>query len=153
MRDLKNKLTSGKNTKNIKDKKGKSFGYQVLGFGAVGAAGSSPVDADFLVIAGGGGGGVGRGGGAGAGGFRTSFPGGTKITLDPGTYDITVGAGGSGAPSQDALGSNGSNSVFSTITSAGGGHGGSGPPASQPNMSGNNGGSGSSWWNRKYTSS
>jgi hypothetical protein len=37
MRDLKNKLTSGKNTKNIKSRRGKSFGYQVLGFGAGGA--------------------------------------------------------------------------------------------------------------------
>ena len=37
MRDLKNKLTSGKNTKNIQNRKGKSFGYQVLGFGAGGS--------------------------------------------------------------------------------------------------------------------
>ena len=37
MRDLKNKLTSGKNTKNIQTRKGKSFGYQVLGFGAGGS--------------------------------------------------------------------------------------------------------------------
>ncbi len=37
MRDLKNKLTSGKNTKNTQGRKGKSFGYQVLGFGAGGA--------------------------------------------------------------------------------------------------------------------
>ena len=37
MRDLKNKLTSSKNTKNIQSKRGKSFGYQVLGFGAGGA--------------------------------------------------------------------------------------------------------------------
>ena len=37
MRDLKNKLTSGKNTKNTKSRKGKSFGYQVLGFGAGGS--------------------------------------------------------------------------------------------------------------------
>ena len=36
MRDLKNKLTSSKNTKNIQTRKGKSFGYQVLGFGAGG---------------------------------------------------------------------------------------------------------------------
>ena len=34
MRDIKNKLTSSKNTKNIKNRRGKSFGYQVLGFGA-----------------------------------------------------------------------------------------------------------------------
>mgnify|MGYP003649930456 CR=1 FL=1 len=38
MRDLKNKLTSGKNTKNIQPRKGKSFGYQVLGFGAGGSS-------------------------------------------------------------------------------------------------------------------
>ena len=38
MRDLKNKLTSSKNTKNIQRRKGKSFGYQVLGFGAGGSA-------------------------------------------------------------------------------------------------------------------
>ena len=37
MRDLKNKLTSSKNTKNTQTRKGKSFGYQVLGFGAGGA--------------------------------------------------------------------------------------------------------------------
>jgi hypothetical protein len=36
MRDLKNKLTSGKNTKNTQGRKGKMFGYQVLGFGSGG---------------------------------------------------------------------------------------------------------------------
>ena len=36
MRDLKNKLTPGKNTKNIQNKKAKSFGYQILGFGSGG---------------------------------------------------------------------------------------------------------------------
>ena len=58
MRDLKNKLTSGKNTKNIKNRRGKSFGYQVLGFGAGGAApllyieatgGTITEDGDFKV--------------------------------------------------------------------------------------------------------
>jgi len=44
MRDIKNKLTSGKNTKNIQTRKGKSFGYQVLGFGA-GGAGSPFIEA------------------------------------------------------------------------------------------------------------
>ena len=33
MKDLKNKLTSSKSTKNITTRKGKSFGYQILGFG------------------------------------------------------------------------------------------------------------------------
>ena len=54
MRDLKNKLTSNKNTKNIQNRKGKSFGYQVLGFGAGGSGGLEPGTAEFLVIAGGG---------------------------------------------------------------------------------------------------
>ena len=36
MRDIKNKLISGKNTKNIKSRRGKMFGYQVLGFGSGG---------------------------------------------------------------------------------------------------------------------
>jgi hypothetical protein len=93
--------------------------------------------ADYLVIAGGGGGGGGApgnpsGGGGGAGGFRESSPApGTDWTDSPKgnpggalpvsiqAYPITVGAGG-------ALGNrlSGSNSVFSTITSAGGGGGG-----------------------------
>ena len=34
MRELKNKLTVGKHTKNIQKRKGKSFGYQILGFGS-----------------------------------------------------------------------------------------------------------------------
>ena len=88
MRDLKNKLTSGKSTKNTKTRKVKGFGYQVLGFGAGGS--NPPVDFDFLIIAGGAGG---SGGGGGAGGFRTSFPGGTKLTFEAGNTPITVGGG------------------------------------------------------------
>jgi len=34
MREIKNKLTTGKNTRNTQTRKTKSFGYQVLGFGA-----------------------------------------------------------------------------------------------------------------------
>ena len=45
MRNLKDKLISGKSTKNIKSKRGKSFGYQVLGFGAGGGAGASFITA------------------------------------------------------------------------------------------------------------
>jgi hypothetical protein len=89
---------------------------------------------DFLVIAGGGGGFGGAGGGAGgAGGYRNSYlsetSGGggsseTELTLSAGTsYTITVGAGGAGGADLSA-GANGSNSVFSTITSIGGGAGG-----------------------------
>ena len=54
---------------------------------------------DYLVVAGGGAGGADSGGGGGAGGYRSSFPGGTKITLADGSYTITVGAGGASAPS------------------------------------------------------
>ena len=37
MRDLKINLTPSKNTKKIQLRRGKSFGYQVLGFGAGGS--------------------------------------------------------------------------------------------------------------------
>jgi hypothetical protein len=51
---------------------------------------------DYLVVAGGGGGGDSTGGGGGAGGYSTSFPGGTKISIDVNSsIPITVGAGGS----------------------------------------------------------
>ena len=92
-----------------------------------------PSNVDYLVVAGGGGGGPNRGGGGGAGGHRTTFPspgcnaGAFPVALQ--TYPITVGGGGSAA-------SAGSNSIFSTITSAGGGLGAASPAA------GGNGGSG-----------
>ena len=41
MRDIKNKLTSSKNTKNTKVNRGKSFGYQDLEFGSGGAGAAS----------------------------------------------------------------------------------------------------------------
>jgi hypothetical protein len=102
------------------------------------APGSNKID--YLVIAGGGGGGssyVGAGGGA--GGHRTTFPspgcnaGAFPISVAP--YPITVGGGGSAAI-------NGSDSIFSTITSTGGGRG--GPffgAAGNPGGSGGGGGS------------
>ena len=70
MRDLQNKLTSGKNTKNTHNKKGKSFGYQILGFGSGG--GASTFTTNFLVVGGGGGAGTGGAGGAGACGYRAA---------------------------------------------------------------------------------
>jgi hypothetical protein len=82
--------------------------------------------ADYLVIAGGGAGGSRTGGGGGAGGYRTSFPGGTKITIAKGTTPITVGAGGTG-PSNDAdlaPSRSGTDSILGTyITSTAGGGG------------------------------
>ncbi len=88
-----------------------SSNFVVSSLGTIG-----PNTVEYLVIAGGGGGGaVGGGyssGGGGAGGYRTA----TGFAVTAQTYSITVGAGG-------ASGVNGSDSVFSTITSTGGGKG------------------------------
>jgi hypothetical protein len=81
------------------------------------------VDFDYLVVAGGGGGGFNGGGGGGAGGYRTSFPGGTKITLSTGIHTIVVGGGGTACAGGSGV-TAGSPSTFSTITSTGGGGGG-----------------------------
>ena len=133
------------------------------------AAGSNTVD--YMIVAGGGGGGAsaspgGGGGGGGAGGWRASS--GTasgSYTAGPGPltspvsalpvsaqgYPITIGAGGSGATGAPNCGStiatNGANSVFSSVTSAGGGMGGIN---SSPQQAGGPGGSGggSSWQTR-----
>jgi len=121
----------------------------------------------YMVVAGGGGGGVGDGGGggAGAGGFRevkspvtpytaspldgySNAP--NRITVTASPYPIAVGGGGTGSagtiPDPQA-GTNGSNSVFSTITSAGGGAGGTSPtgciPTYRPGANGGSGGGGS----------
>ena len=106
----------------------------------VSSIGNAPVSAtggpdavSYLVVAGGGMGASSHGGGGGAGGFREGrviapehtasplvAPG---LTISATTYPITVGAGGAGGtalPSTTA-GRPGSNSAFSTITSAGGG--------------------------------
>jgi hypothetical protein len=87
---------------------------------------------DYLVVAGGGGGGKHQGGGGGAGGLRstvTATGGGgsleSKLSLLSGTgYTVTIGAGGAGTSTGNTAGLQGSNSVFSTITSTGGGGGG-----------------------------
>ena len=72
MRDLKNNLiTSGKGSKNTQSRKGKSFGYQILGFGS-GIAAAAPVSVNYLVVAGGAGATGCATGGGGAGGYRAS---------------------------------------------------------------------------------
>jgi hypothetical protein len=55
---------------------------------------SGTIKADFLIVAGGGGGGMDMGGGGGGGGVVA----GTEYELGSGTYTITVGHGGMGAP-------------------------------------------------------
>jgi len=71
------------------------------------------MDVEVLVVAGGGGGGTDWAGGGGAGGYR--YIASHAVTAQE--YPITVGAGGSAD-------TNGSNSVFDSITSIGGGAGG-----------------------------
>jgi hypothetical protein len=125
----------------------------------------------YLVVAGGGSGGTPYGhpggyaaGGGGAGGFREakspvtpytaspldgypSAP--NRVTVTATSFPITVGAGGTSQPYDGPQGpnynptaaNNGSNSVFSTITSAGGGGAGTGCNAA-PCNSGRSGGSG-----------
>jgi len=136
-------------------------------------AGSDTVD--YLVVAGGGGGGRDlfpsnrTGGGGGAGGFRMSNSYGlpspttsplanpTGLTVSIQTYPVTVGGGGVGGnstPGPTVCGGVGSNSTFSTITSAGGG-GGHGHnvcygvctpnPHSNTQNGGSGGGSGGAW--------
>ena len=116
---------------------------------------------DFLVVAGGGGGGGSTGpashlGGGGAGGYRESkcsavsgcwsaspLAAAQSLTLSPGPYTISVGGGGPGGTGSAApgiRGTVGSNSVFSTITSAGGGGGGG--DSAGPLKVGGDGGSG-----------
>ena len=99
------------------------------------------ITADYLVVAGGGGGGTVNGGGGGAGGFKTS----TALSLTTTGYTCTIGAGGAGAVnSGSAQGSNGSNSIFSSITSTGGGGGGSSQNSTyKPGVAGGSGGGGS----------
>ena len=95
----------------------KAFGFT--------AGGASPIDFDYLIVAGGGAANGFISGGGGAGGVRSSFPGGTKITLKGGDNDITVGAGGVYVPANPRAGGKGVASsvagLTTTITSAGGG--------------------------------
>ena len=119
---------------------------------------SGSTTVDYLVVAGGGGATANtRAGGGGAGGFRVSndtcMPGPqtsplatpTGITVTATAFPITVGAGGIGgtpAPSGSYASGTGSNSIFSTITSAGGGYGLGFEPSGNVTTTGGPGGSG-----------
>jgi len=74
---------------------------------------ATALSCDVLVVGGGGGGGTNHGGGAGAGGYRTT----TGLSVSS-AKTVTVGGGGTKGP-----GTQGSSSIFDTITSAGGGYG------------------------------
>ena len=121
--------------------------FQVTAAGS--PSGSTKIS--YMVIAGGGGGARDGAGGAGAGGYREGKCSSDPYTASPlaatpcsaltasiGTFPISVGAGGSiGAGC--TLATQGSSSIFSTITSAGGGRAGMNPA---PNVAGGTGGSG-----------
>ena len=105
---------------------------------------SQALSVDYLVLAGGGSGAAfssfNSGGGGGAGGLQcsvTATGGGgslpSTLAVTAQAYAVTVGAGGSG--------SNGSDSIFSSITSTGGGYGGTNSAAGS---TGGSGGGGSS---------
>jgi len=111
------------------------------------AAGSNSVD--YVVVAGGGGGSkTCGGGGGGAGGYREGYnPGSytasplatTALPVTASPYPITVGGGGTYGPSCSPA-TDGSNSIFSTITSTGGGGGGGFQLAGRAGGSGGGGG-------------
>ena len=123
----------------------------------VSSIGTLPSSVEYLVVAGGGSGGrTGSGygaGGGGAGGFRTNLTGhplaggGLSVSASPGSYTITVGAGGAGASGPgDVPGNKGGTSSFAgpditTITSTGGGGGSRNNPA-PANCTGGSGGGG-----------
>jgi hypothetical protein len=121
------------------------------------AAGSNTVS--YMVVAGGGGANRNYAGGGGAGGFRESKAANDTYTASPLNatsgpgynlpvtatgFPITIGAGGGAQPTPSARGITGSDSVFSSITSAGGGGGGAGgnnvPQANAPGLPGGSGG-------------
>jgi hypothetical protein len=87
---------------------------------------STNYQASYLIVAGGGGGGSennsnrSNAGGGGAGGLLSG-----TTNLNPGTtYTVTVGSGGAGATPNGFFGTQGSNSVFGSLTAAvGGGYG------------------------------
>ena len=124
--------------------KGKSFGYQILGFGSGGSSlAPNPFTADYLMVAGGGSGRGGIGGGGGAGGLLYSYCNSCAagIGLDAGLFNITIGAGGSaGLGSDTTIISCGALACISK-TATRGGHGPGGPTgATSSGGSGSGGG-------------
>ena len=109
--------------------------------------GTNPsIGLDYLVVAGGGGSANDYGAGGGAGGYRTSFPGGTKVFLKTGPNAITVGGGGAAAACGANVSVSGTDSQAGYIFTSGGGYGGmqNGPGRSgvQAGGSGGSGGGG-----------
>ena len=132
-------------------------GYEYLIFTGPGSFTVTNSGLADVMLVGGGGGGSGcppsraeAGGGGGAGGVAHQYW--INLPSSPGSYTVSVGAGGAGGGSGNpsALGSNGSPSTLSsptinTITGYGGGRGGSWPTAYGSNLGcGGGGGNGTS---------
>ena len=108
-------------------------------------------DVEYLIVAGGGGGGsfYSVPGGGGAGGYRCSVSGESSgggasaespfSSVSAGSYTVTVGGGGAGAPYNGGA-SNGGNSTFNGITSIGGGRGATYSSNAMPQSGGSGGG-------------
>ena len=112
----------------------KYLSHAITSSGIVTVTGNT-MEVDYLIIAGGGGGGC-LGGGGGAGGVLT----GAGKQLNPGNYNVTIGAGGLNGG--DAVpGATGGNTTAFGFTALGGGGGGSHDGGST-SVSGTNGGSG-----------
>jgi hypothetical protein len=111
---------------------------------------TQPILADYMVIAGGGAGGPARSGGGGGGGLLSSIQatggGGTlqpRISLIPGSYTVTIGAGG--VADGGAVVSGNNSSIYGAgadITAIGGGGGGNSGFGGQATGAGKPGGSG-----------
>jgi hypothetical protein len=93
---------------------------------------------EYLIVAGGGGTGYDVGGGGGGGGllYNQAYP------IFPGTYYITIGAGGGSSQQVNTAGFSGSNSTFGILTAIGGGGGGSYNEGEVNGLSGGSGGGG-----------
>jgi len=170
-RDASGKYYSGSGTASVTvsgnyDDSGTDGDYSWYKWTTVTASGTYTTDVaqnyEYLVVGGGGGGGAGSGnssagvGGGGAGGFRGNAAYDFAVAATT-ISSITVGDGGTGAAynadSASALaGANGSDSVFSTITSTGGG---GGATRGVPSHAAGDGGSGGGgfWTPSTYTGS
>jgi hypothetical protein len=127
-------------------------GYKVHIFTTTGPStfvvSGNPGPVEYLVVAGGGSGGGEYGGGGGAGGLRTNLSGhplaGSSLDMSPGTYAVTVGAGGVHVSPSATRGVTGSDSSLQypggTITAFGGGGGGAPQGAGRDGGSGGGGG-------------
>lgn len=101
---------------------------------------------EVLVVAGGGGGGGGGGGAGGAGGGAGGVIYNSSFSVSTSPITVTVGNGGAGGPGNNynlaGVGSNGANSVFSSLTAIGGGGSGAREDSGAAGLSGGSGGGG-----------